>query len=77
MKQEACSGFDRYQAKFIPRCNCVPCWFKYFEVNEAKTNTAKLALEKFGDSTVEKVQGKKYLGFLKLFLQEKYGNTAH
>lgn len=70
MTRAPCKHYRRYKAIYVPKCNCVPCWFKYFRTNLGKTRAVQRVLEVMGERIVTEQLGKKYLKFFKLYQKE-------
>lgn len=71
MKFEPCRRFNNYKAIYAPKCNCVPCWFFYFEHHAGSTAAKLNGLDRIGAEAVSKVLGVKELKFLKLYREAK------
>jgi hypothetical protein len=71
MTNKECNYFKSYKAIFPPRCNCKPCWFKYFKLNKHRVDAAKAVLKvEGGNVALVRIVGLKWVRFFLAYLEE-------
>lgn len=75
MKQH-CASYHHFKGFRVPRCNCLGCWKKYFDVNKHETMAALTVIKGFGTEGLEALKGTKYVSMLKLLRHEELNDRA-
>ena len=77
MQEVACDSYNEYSAFYPPKCNCVPCWYKYFNENLGVAIAVDAIERNYGERGLEGYYGSKYIKFYRRWKNDRTGSAVN
>ncbi len=63
----ACKYYEKYKAIYVPRCNCLVCWTKWFIKNPGAFAAVRTMVSTYGEDKARAQIGDKYMKYYKIW----------